>query len=328
MEEKMIIDSAEVAEEIPMVEVPKEEKKKSKKQLPEAPTKELEGESQLESCLRREIVRVQYVPKERTGIENKQHPFYGGLAFGAKISFCVPTLRNSKTLVDPLTKSEKDFLEDYMGLEPNALSVHKKREENFWTNRIVTVGKEGITLDLSDPMQYINYKILLANKDMIAPSMEALRDEPLETYKFVLVSESEVFSETANKVNIKSRCWKEYGKVENDFDVLRTIVETMEAKPVSSNSKIEFLQEQAVGLIESEPRRFFAVITDDKLRIKVLIRKAVEAGVIDRRGDYYYFQGNPLCGRNEEPTLTVAANYLSNSRNQELKFNIEDKLKA
>ena len=325
--EEMIIDNSAI-EEAPMVEVPKEAPVETKgKKTKKVAEPKHDDEEELESCLRNEIVRVQFINRERTGIENKQHPFYGGLAQGARITFCVPKLRNSKSLIDPLTKKEKAFLEDYMGLEPNALSVHLKPSENFWVNRIVTIGKEGTTFDLSDPMQYINYKILLCNKDFIAPSMDALRAQPLETYKFVLISDSEAYNDIADKVNIKSKCWEAYIQVKNDFNILRTIVETLEAKPVAINTKIEFLQEQATNLIESDARRFYAVITDDKLSVKVLIRRAVEADVIDRRGDFYYFRGRPLCNKNEDPTLSIAAAYLASSKNQELRFNIEEQLK-
>ena len=70
-------------------------------------------------------------------------------------------------------------------------------------------------------------------------------------------------------------------------------------------------------------------MTDPTLPVKVLIRRAVEEGVISRRGDQYYLKSDnsPLCGSNEEPTLNTAAKYLSLPKNQELKLSIEAKLK-
>ena len=64
------------------------------------------------------------------------------------------------------------------------------------------------------------------------------------------------------------------------------------------------------------------------LNTKVTIKKAVEAGIISKRGEYYYLRedGSPLCGNNEDPTFTIAARYLSLPQNQELKFSIEAKL--
>jgi fructokinase len=73
-----------------------------------------------------------------------------------------------------LTRDEKEYLEHVMGLEYNALSIYNKPENNFWsdanTNGIsaVTLSKSDTYLDLSNPNDYIRYKIALANKDYIA----------------------------------------------------------------------------------------------------------------------------------------------------------------
>lgn len=60
-----------------------------------------------------------------------------------------------------------------MGLPYNALSIYKK-EDNYWDNYQVRLGKGETPLNLSNPNDYINYKVLLANRDFIAPSLEAL----------------------------------------------------------------------------------------------------------------------------------------------------------
>lgn len=72
-----------------------------------------------------------------------------------------------------LTNSEKAFLEEYMGLPYNALSIYKK-VDNYWENSQVRLTKGETPLDLRDPNDYIKYKILLANKDFIAESLSAL----------------------------------------------------------------------------------------------------------------------------------------------------------
>ena len=74
---------------------------------------------------------------------------------------------------------------------------------------------------------------------------------------------------------------------------------------------------------------FLKTITDPLLKTKILIKKAVEAGIISKRGDYYYLteSNTPLCNNNEDPTLTVAAKYLNIPRNQEMMFSIQAKLK-
>ena len=46
------------------------------------------------------------------------------------------------------------------------------------------------------------------------------------------------------------KCYKEYGKIEDNIDVLRVIVETIEGKPTATNVKLEFLQTQINNLIQ------------------------------------------------------------------------------
>ena len=128
------------------------------------------------NCLRNERVIVRYVPKESGIVTNPKHILYGGMAENAVKYFTVPQLESGK-LVNILTDDEKEFLEDIMGLEFNALSIYKK-ENNYWSNKQVRLLKQDNILDLSDPEQYIKYKILLANKDEIAPSLQALQDMP------------------------------------------------------------------------------------------------------------------------------------------------------
>lgn len=65
------------------------------------------------------------------------------------------------------------------------------------------------------------------------------------------------------------------------------------------------------------------------LPTKVLIKKAIEASLISKRGNFLYLRSDnsPLCEANEEPTINVAARYLNNPRHQDIKFALEAKLK-
>ena len=124
-------------------------------------------------------------------------------------------------------------------------------------------------------------------------------------------------------------CYKEFGKIENDTDTLRVIVETIDGRPTAKNVKLEFLQTKINELIQGDSKLFLRIITDPLLPTKVLIKKAIEENVISRRGNYLYLRSDnsPLCEANEEPTLNVAAKYLNNPKRQDIKFAIEAKLK-
>lgn len=297
--------------------------------------KPIKAETQLVSCLRNERVIVRHIPKQSGMVTNPRHILYGGMAENAKKTFVVPRL-SSGVFVNVLTDSEKAYLEEIMGLEYNALSVYKRPEsENYWNDgndtgiSRVTLGKDDNYLNLADPEDYIRYKILLANKDFIAPSMQAIEDSPKETYQFVIIAEGEETKMAKNNMSYTMRCYKEFGKVEEDADTLRTIIELIDGRPTSPHSKLEFLQTKANNLIQADSKLFLRVVTDPLLSTKVLIKKAIAANLISNRGNYLYMRNDnsPLCESNEEPTLNIAAKYLNSPKHQEIKFGIEAKLK-
>lgn len=292
-----------------------------------------EERDNLINCLRNEKVIVRFIAKARGMVTDPRHVLYGGMANGAKVKFTTPLLR-SGGYADVLTKDEKKFLEYKLGLEPNALSVHN-RNNNFWDDsndkgigRIELI-KGDNPFDLSNPIDYIKYKILLNNKDQIAPSIQALQDKPKITYKFVIINESDTNKAANTKVTLKAQAYMEFGKVNEDRDKLRIIIETIDGRPTANNSKLEYLQGKVGELIESNTKTFLQVVRDPLLDNKVLIKKAIEAGIIANRGNYLYEKSTntPLCDDGQEPTLNIAAKYLSLPKHQELKFSIEAKLK-
>lgn len=314
-----INSEATIVPQIPEVEEPKVSTRKSKKEVTS-----LDGPI---SCLRNERVIVRYIPKEGGLVTNPKHILYGGMAENAVKYFTVPQLESGR-LVNVLTDEEKEFLEYIMGLEYNALSVYKK-ENNYWSNRQVRLLKQDNILDLSDPEQYIKYKILLANKDDIAPSLQALQDIPKATYKFVLIKEGEETSNARQEMSATMQAYMEYGKYEDDADTLRTIIETIDGRPLAVNTKVEFLQTRVNNLIQADAKLFLKVIKDPLLPTKVIIKRAVEAGLISNRGGFFYLRedGSPLCGNNEDPNFNMAAKFLSSPKNQAIKFSLEAKLK-
>lgn len=296
-------------------------------------TKVLVNTDQLVNCLRNERICIKHIPKQSGMITDHRHVLYGGMAETAKRTFTVPLLK-SGAFADVLTKKEKDFLEYTLGLEVNAMSVYRTNN-NFWstanTNGIssVTLFKQDNFFDLSDPTDYIKYKILLANKDFVAPSLQTLQDQPKATYEFVVVSDTEKTKVATSKMSYKKQCYKELGKVEDNIDIMRLIIETIDGRPTAKSTKLELLQTKADDLIQANAGLFLKVITDPLLPTKVLIKKAVEAGVIANRGNYLYLRdGNiPLCNEGQDPTLNVAAMFLNEPKHQDLKFTIEAKLK-
>lgn len=311
-----------------LVEVPKKVKRE------EEPVRMQKSETKADepvNCLRNERIIVRFVPSPSAMVQTKGHVLWGGMAEGARRSFVVPRLRSGQ-YVNVLTDDEMSFLEQAMRLEKGALSVYNKRD-NFWDDNNpegvgkVILYKQDNYLDLSDPLDYIKYKVLLANKDYICPSLQELEDRPKATYQYVIISENAEVQMNLSKNDAKMEGYMEYGAVRNDKDTLRTILEILTGRPVTYQTKIDFLQAKVMEYIEQEPRRFLSTIKDALLPAKVLIKRGVEAGIITRRNDLYYYDGSPMCEMGEDSTLTNAAKYITNIKRQELKYTLEARLK-
>lgn len=323
-EVEVMLDDDTIMDETPMQEVVEAPVKQPRRRQAKQP---VAVDEPIINCLRNERVIVKHVPKETGIVRDPKHILYGGMAEGAVRWLTVPRL-TSGMYVNVLTNAEKTCLEEVMGLEYNALSIYNK-VDNFWDNYQVRLTKQDNFLNLADPDDYIKYKVLLANKDLIAPSLQDLEDHPKATYQFVIIHENEESQASKKKMNATMQAYMEFGKIQENADILRTIIETIDGRPTSKNSKIESLQEKIGKLIQADARLFVRVATDPLLSTKVLIKRAIEGGLISNRGGMLYLKadGTPLCGDNEEPTLNIAAKYLNMPKHQDLKFSLEAKLK-
>ena len=323
-EVEVMLDDDTIMDETPMQEVVEAPVKQPRRRQAKQP---VAVDEPIINCLRNERVIVKHVPKETGIVRDPKHILYGGMAEGAVRWLTVPRLI-SGMYVNVLTNAEKTCLEEVMGLEYNALSIYNK-VDNFWDNYQVRLTKQDNFLNLADPDDYIKYKVLLANKDLIAPSLQDLEDHPKATYQFVIIHENEESQASKKKMNATMQAYMEFGKIQENADILRTIIETIDGRPTSKNSKIESLQEKVGKLIQADARLFVRVATDPLLSTKVLIKRAIEGGLISNRGGMLYLKadGTPLCGDNEEPTLNIAAKYLNMPKHQDLKFSLEAKLK-
>lgn len=288
---------------------------------------------ELVNCLQNKKIIVRHIPKTTGLVTDPKHVLFGGMARDAIRMFSVPRL-SSGMFVDVFTKAEKDYLEHVMGLEPNQLSIYRKIN-NFWDDSTegsisqVTLYKGDNYLDLSNPEDYIRYKILLANKHAICPSLKELQDRPLASYQFVIIDEGEDVKVAKANMNSIQQSYMEYGKISEDFDTLRVVVEILSGRPIAPSTQIDWLQTEVNKYIQSNSRLFLNIVTDKLLSTKVLIKKAVEAGILAYRGDQLFVRedNTPLCEYNEESTLGNAAKYLASPKHQDLLFAIQAKLK-
>ena len=104
-------------------------------------------------------------------------------------------------------------------------------------------------------------------------------------------------------------------------------VKLITKKPISTSSKLDWVQEQVETFVDTDPSRFVEIVEDSSLYTKILINKGVDYGVISKVGNKYEtVDGLPLCEADEIATFHNAVRYLDNAKNQEVRSVIEAKI--
>lgn len=257
-------------------------------------------------------------------VKNPRHVAFFKLE-GAFDMFTVAMSRNG-TLKNPFTDAEKEYLTEVLQLDSKELSVYTAN--SFLRAQNIRLGKDPVKLDLSQPDDFIKYKILLTNTDKIAPSVKDVRKKG--TYKYYIEREADVTSVNKEKGDINKTAWKEYGKMEENKGKLAAFLKVYSrvmgqpAKKIDKDTKLEFLQGQVSAIIEANTKQFAEIVANPNYDTILLIAEAVEKGILVAKGTNYFLKG----GTDKlGSSLIETVSYLNNAMNQELKLTIEQQIK-
>lgn len=265
------------------------------------------------------VIKVKYIKRKRgmASDVSDDHVISGGMLNGSIKKFQAPLLSNG-TIANVLTKDEKAYLESVTGLN---LSVYG----DFWLNHFVTLFKDDNQFDLSNPVDYISYKIMLFLKDDIAPSWDERNKK--QTYQFVITSDEEEFVEKKQKYDSKKEAFKLYGKIEDDKDKIIGVLSLLTNKPIAETSKLSWLQAQLEEFIDSKPQSFIELMKDKFIDTKLLIQEGIKSKVILKKGNKYStIDGLDLCENGQVASFDNAVIYLENPKHQDVRSLIEAKI--
>jgi tRNA G10 N-methylase Trm11 len=189
------------------------------------------------------------------------------------------------------------------------MSFYKKT--GFWPKFRVKLTKEGKTLNLSEPLDYLEYLVLLADR-RVAPNWNAKYDSG--EYKFALVDEEETIKDNVNKSDINKKAYKYLGKIEDSVEDMTMVIRLASNKIVKSKD-VEFLQSEVQKIIDSNIKGFVEVMEDKSFGTKAFINKALDAKALDRtvKGGYALKGGDEI-GR----TLSETVEFLESNKNQDI----------
>jgi hypothetical protein len=211
---------------------------------------------------------------------------------GTSMPLSIPRNGQTGQLMNPLTDDEALFLEKKLAKKEGDLSIYKAPKENFWSRYYVKLDKDETLLDLSDPDQYIRYKVLLTNKELIAPSFEDRLNIPSARWMMVDV-DHEVATE-AREAELMQSVWMEFGAIQNSHNKMRNVLKIYSEKSVPKNAKTDFLKAEVKKVVELNPNKFIQIIKDDNFDMRCFIEDALEVGAIAKTGkNKYAIAGEP-----------------------------------
>lgn len=272
-----------------------------------------------------EVIQVEFIKRQKGQITNTKHVLYGGMSETAKRRLTPIRSKVNFKYIQILAPEEQGFLETALSLPKDGLSVYKV-ENNYWDTVYIDLFKEGISLHLSDPIEYIKYKVILSYTDLICPSLAEMKLAFRQTYMFVIVHSGDRANEKVSVYNVRKEAYKIAAQLELNPEHIKEFLYLAGVRSTGSSS-ITWLKEKLADMVEEQPQKVIDIVTAADYPIRALLSKAVLAGVVrDNNGRYSLEDGLQLCGDGETANLATAIKFLSSNSNADVKLLIEAKL--
>ena len=252
----------------------------------------------------------------------------------AKRSYSIPYNQRLGTLTPPLdndTKyitpqypntplTEQQFFEKITGKN---LSVFNKEGEVYWNTHRDTrfdIPKEGLTLQLSNPNDYLKWAQLKTNTSKIAPNWEVRYNKP--TYDFAIVDEEVENIRKNEEQAIEDDAYEHYMSIKGSKKKLADVLKAAgQSLPVNlDNVTEEWLRYEVSELRKRSAVEYLKIVKDPFFISKVLIQDAIKARAIIREGKHSYaLPTGVTIGR----SLTEVIDYLEKPEHLDIKKKIE-----
>lgn len=280
-----------------------------------AATKEIPTESVLQNI----ILHVVPNPVRYHAWLGKNHD--GSFMFtGTEVGFQLPINPQTGNFIRVLTDEQEKFFEKKLALQPNELSIYNKK--GYWSRKWVKLTKGETTLNLADADDYLKY-LILKNQKKVSCDWEK-RNSP--AIWWLILDKSKEVEENVKEADMYSTAYEFLRKVEKSNDqmydfLLAYWLESPKAtKPSLNQSKDQYIS-QIQLIIKDDLKTLIHIIKDKQYNTKLLIGKAIVAGIyIKERGNYKTVEG-VILGKLDEVVY-----YLDNVKNQEDRLRLINQL--
>lgn len=298
----------------------------------------------LESCLINKTVKIRPVPI-KTGLIVRSHDnpeiaeSNSIWLTGTSRSIICPLDGRTSRLINPLTEKERFFLEDILGVN---LDVNQQKD-NFLMDELcrIQVIKDmddlSITyteLDLSNPIDYIKYKICQVSPLVALGKQKAYRGDQM----FYIDDEVEEIIVEREDNKLEDECMKYLYSIEERLDKLYNFLRTFHftyrtSKIVPKDAKIDWIYNEIKNLIKDRSQRakvheLVTMVKKDEaaFETKILIQDALSIGELiyyPNASEYRLPDSAEAIGK----SLKEVETFLKNPAQQMLKERIKNQIK-
>ena len=264
-------------------------------------------------------VLVKFVGRKGGFNNTPGHVLEGGKMAGTYTRFPAP-MNASGTIKEFLSNEEKEFFSKALGVDLSTVN------KSFWDDFGISLTKEDMTLDLSDPMQMLHFKALHHYPEKVCTKPENLTQRA--TYQWCLYNtEDEVLSKK-NELDTQLRAYTNFGKVQQNRDILTYLYKNIEGRIISPETSMSDVQSKFFEILKTKFVRFNLLVEDPLLDEKVIISTAVDLGIVsEKAGEYYDVKSGKKLSDEGKAIEKVAAEYLASAAHQDIRFELEARIK-
>jgi len=247
------------------------------------------------------------------------------LATGGAKSFTCPIDRQTGTLIDPLTRNERTWLEEELGVD---LSVHKTKE-NFWSTKkakgiLRKTGKKtssaDLELNLLNPYHFILYKVALINSRVANTWSDRFEGKEKE---FVIIDGDVELKEELGYNKKESKVQRYLLDNESSKKKLFDLLRMYGGRAVNFSNSTEFmhneLKKAARRKSQVEKLHNLIILGEKEIADKIFLADCVSIGLLNKYGYEYTLVGGDKIANNEIEAIT----WFSDRRNSSTRIRFE-----
>ena len=246
---------------------------------------------------------------------------------GCKIIIQLPIDKDRGSYVNIFTSKDEQYaFEEVMGLDKDALSVYKKKD-NYWATFKVVFDKDVTILDLNYPEDVLKLRVAMKHP-IVAPTLDKADNAQ---YQYVIVDEAEEKLVLDEVADIKLEALESFAAIKKSKTKMANILRVMGKAVDTQTIDIKELHQMIIRIVDtpkSSPspniKDFIESCADENVDAKVFVLDAIKYGEVSNTLDTYKIKdtGVPI-GR----TLLEAAKWFEDPKNQDDKILIFNRLK-